>query len=372
MFTVDRTTILPDRDALRKDGDSLLRKSPTDAPTISIVIPMLNEQASVPQLIEQIETALGGTSYEVIFVDDGSDDDSWRVIQESLHHHPQWQGLRLSRRFGHQAALFAGLSAARGQAVIMMDADGQHPAHLIPDMIERWHQGARVVQMIRAESKDAPWLKQMTARSFYRVFSVLCEVPITEAAADFRLLDRSVVDLVLQGRGPTPFLRGLVPWLGLPTVELTYEPQDRFAGRTKYSFARMTRLALHGLLSFSIVPLRLGIWIGLMFATLAFGYLCYIIWTALFNEAAVPGWASIAGLVALLGGIQLFCVGLLGEYVGRLYTAQLDRPRFVVEQALGAPNPRAGGPRHTTRTHRPLPDRQSDSTVLVAGRRPPQ
>lgn len=305
-------------------------------PTCSIVIAALNEEASLPRLIEQIEALPGSDGYEVVLVDDGSDDATWSVIDTRVRRHPGWHGIRLSRPFGQQSALMAGLSVARGRAVITLDADGQQPVRCIPAMLEKWRDGATVVQMIRDESKDTPWLKRTTSRAFYRVFSLLCEVPIAPAAAEFRLLDRSVLDLILRNRGRTPFLRGLIPWLGCEVVEMPYVPQKRAAGETKYSFARMMRLAVHGLTSFSIVPLRLGIWAGLAFSVLAFAYLGYIAWVGLFHEAAVPGWASTAGLVALLGGVQLFCIGLVGEYLGRLYTVNLGRPPFVIRQLVSS------------------------------------
>lgn len=305
-------------------------------PTCSIVTAALNEEASLPRLISQIESLPNCNDYEVVFVDDGSDDATWNIIRVCLNRHPNWQGVRLTRRFGHQSALLAGLCVARGKAVVTVDADGQQPVRLIPEMIEKWRAGAKVVQMIRRDSKDTLWFKRVSSRAFYRIFSMLCEVPISPAAAEFRLLDRSVLDLVLQNRGRVPFLRGLIPWLGCEIVEMPYEAERRAAGETKYSFTRMLRLAVHGLTSFSIVPLRLGIWTGLTFSMFAFVYLAYITWTGLFHDAAVPGWASTAGLAALLGGVQLFCIGLLGEYLGRLYNANLGRPPFVVQELLSA------------------------------------
>ena len=320
--------------------DRSTTKPTVSRPICSIVTAALNEEASLPHIIEQIESLPNCNDYEVVFVDDGSDDSTWKVIKTCLRRHPNWQGVRLSRRFGHQPALLAGLSVARGRAVVTVDADGQQPVRLIPKMIEKWREGAKVVQMIRRDSKDTPWLKRMTSKAFYRIFSMLCEVPISPAAAEFRLLDRSVLNLVLQNRGRVPFLRGLIPWLGCHVVEIPYEVEKRAAGETKFSLARMLRLAVHGLTSFSIVPLRLGIWTGLTFSMLAFAYLAYITWTGLFHDAAVPGWASTAGLVALLGGVQLFCIGLLGEYLGRLYNANLGRPPFVVQELISiARNP---------------------------------
>lgn len=322
----------------RPSGPSVeLRSGPlAPTPTFSIVIPALNEEASLPVLINQIELSLRGQFYEVVFVDDGSDDNTWNVIQSAVRRHRNWQAIRLTRRFGHQAALSAGIRAARGRAVIMMDADGQHPPELIPAMVERWRDGAKVVQMIRGDASGASIFKRATSAIFYRIFSSLSEVSIKPSSSDFRLLDRSVVDLINREDGQVPFLRGLVPWLGCRTEEISYQPKPRLGGKTKYSLFRMMSLATHGVMNFSIMPLRLATYAGLAFATLSFAYLCYIAWIGIYSPAAVSGWASTAGLIALLGGVQLICVGLLGEYLGRLFTAQLGRPPFVVAERCGA------------------------------------
>lgn len=322
------------------------------APEISIILPVLNEAESLPRLIAQIEAALNGISHELIFVDDGSTDASWDLIQFAVADRPAWQAVRLTRRFGHQSALLAGLAAARGRAVITMDADGQHPPRLLPRMIEHWRTGARVVQTRRSDQTQAGLLKRLTSRGFYALFSRLCECNIKPGTADFRLLDRRVVDAILTMRGPTPFLRGLIPWLGFETVELPYEPSLRIGGTTKFSMRRMWRLAMDGLLSFSIVPIRLGIWTGLSIGILALIYLCYVAVVGIFSPAAVPGWASTAGLVALLGGVQLFCIGLLGEYLGRLYLGHLDRPRFVVGDSILPRPAQVSAPRATVDTRR--------------------
>lgn len=321
-------------------------------PELSIVLPCLNEEASLLIVVEQIASVLPDDRYEVVLVDDGSEDNTWHIIRHVVQRQPHWQGVRLSRRFGHQAALLAGLQVARGEAVITMDSDGQHPPRLIPEMLTAWRAGAKVVQMVRQPAKYETWGKRITSRLFYRFFSNLCEVPITPAAADFRLLDRQVVDTVLRSRGPVPFLRGLIPWMGWKTTTIEFQPEPRLAGQTQYSRGRMLRLALDGLMSFSIVPLRLGIWAGLITSILSFGYLCYIAAVGLLSHQAVPGWASIAGLVALLGGVQLLCIGLLGEYLGRLYLTSLDRPRYIVRDKIMPRKRRETSPDSVSRMER--------------------
>lgn len=315
---------------------------PRHSPEVSIILPALNEAAALGGLVSQLHARLARESYEVVFVDDGSDDDTWGVIRAILDSRPDWQGIRLSRRFGQQAALLAGLRAARGRAVIMMDADGQHPPELLPEMLRRWRDGAPVVQALREDAPDCSATKRWTSRAFYALFSRICESPIVPGAADFRLLDRSVVDTLLTGAGPAPFLRGLIPWLGCRTEYVRYTPQSRIGGETKYSPRQMLKLALHGLLSFSVLPLRIATVAGAGLGAFALAYLAYITSVGLLSSAAVPGWASTTGLVALIGAVQLFSIGLLGEYVGRTYAAVLDRPSFVVAERYGA----ATGDRH--------------------------
>lgn len=322
----------------------------TDAPEVSIVLPALNEADSLPALVERIERSLRCDNVEIVFVDDGSDDATWSRIRALISSRPGWQGLRLARRFGHQAALLAGLRAARGRAVISMDSDGQHPPELLAEMIERWRNGARVVQAVRAPEGFESAIKRVTSDGFYRLFSTICDAPIRRGTADFRLLDRLVVDAILESANPAPFLRGLVPWLGFETKFISYEPSARIAGQTKYSLRRMLRLAAHGLFSFSVFPLRIATWIGLALGALAlmdFAYILTIAWT---DPAAVPGWASTTGLIALLGAVQLFTIGMLGEYVGRTYMAVLHRPPYVVsETACRGGSPAARHPQESAR-----------------------
>ncbi len=312
----------------------------TGQPEISIVLPALNEADALPLLVERIEHALPRERIELIFVDDGSDDATWAVIRALVATRPDWQALRLARRFGHQAALLAGLRAARGRAVISMDSDGQHPPELLAELVDRWRNGARVVQTVRTADSNESSLKRISSNGFYLLFSTICDSPIHRGAADFRLLDRRVVDAILEAANPAPFLRGLVPWLGFETQFVNYHPDSRIAGQTKYSIRRMLRLAAHGVFSFSVFPLRIATWIGLVLGALAlldFAYILTIAWT---DPAAVPGWASTTGLVALLGAVQLFTIGMLGEYVGRTYMAVLHRPPYVVaETALGDEHP---------------------------------
>ncbi|MCK6457106.1 MAG: glycosyltransferase family 2 protein [Phycisphaerae bacterium] len=319
-------------------------------PEISVVLPALDEAQALPTVLARIADALADADYEVVVVDDGSRDQTAAAAQRTLiDGRVTGRVVRLTRRFGHQAALLAGLRHARGRAVITMDADGQHPPEILPDLLRAWRRGARVVQTIRRDDERLPRLKRWTSRGFYRLFSRCCEASIAPGTADFRLLDRAVVDTILAARGPTPFLRGLIPWLGFPTQFVTYDAGPRIGGASKFSLRAMLRLAAHGCLSFSIYPLRAATILGLALAALALLDVAYIVIVALFNRAVVPGWASIAGLVATIGAVQLLCVGVLGEYVGRLYSVALDRPPYVVSEIRESRTP---GPNPNTRTVR--------------------
>jgi dolichol-phosphate mannosyltransferase len=313
-------------------------------PVVSVVLPAHNEQLALPQVLARVERAIPIPAYEIIVVDDGSTDGTWEALARYRSHRGQIRGIRFTRNFGHQSSLLAGLLASRGEAIITLDADGQHPPEMISTFLDRWKAGASIVQAVRMGAAGEIWAKRWTSRLFYRAFETLAGVPIQEGAADFRLLDRSVLDEVLSSAGPLLFLRGLIPWLGYPAVFVPFQVERRLAGQTSYTIRRMLRFSLDGLLAFSVVPLRVAVGAGAVISALAFLYLAYVVVIWLTSGAVVPGWASTAGLVALLGGIQLLTLGVLGEYVGRLFIANLKRPHFVVRERLDleVPSPRDG------------------------------
>lgn len=299
-------------------------------PEVSVIIPAHNEAETLPTVVPAVAQALHGTAHEIVIVDDGSSDDTWRCIIGLAATWPQVRGVRLTRNFGHQAALLAGLQSARGEAMLMMDADGQHPPDRIPAFVEAWRQGAVVVQGIRTETEGEGAFKRWTSRTFYRVLAAVGGPDIPVGSADFRLLGRPVVDTVLASVGPLLFLRGLIPWLGFPVSQVTFRAPRRFGGRTSYTALRMLRFSIHGLLSFTTVPLRLATVLGLVVAAFSFAYLLLVLVVWLSSSAVVPGWASVMGLLSLLGGIQLVTIGVVGEYLGRIFVAHLNRPHFVV------------------------------------------
>jgi dolichol-phosphate mannosyltransferase len=267
-----------------------------------------------------------------VIVDDGSSDGTWEVIGRLHDANEHVRGVRLTRNFGHQAALVAGLRKATGAAVVMMDADGQHPAALLRDFVGLWRQGRPIVQGVRMSSVDESWLKRRTSVMFYRVWSRLSGVHIVRGTADFRLIDRRPLDVLLATSGSLVFLRGLIPWLGYEVSYLPFEAASRLEGTSKYTWRRMLRFSIDGLMAFSVVPLRMAIAIGVTMSAVSFLYLCYVVVIGVFSDRAVAGWASTAGLVALVGGIQLFTIGVLGEYVGRIFLRTTDRPQFVIAE----------------------------------------
>ena len=250
--------------------------------------------------VDAIRSALEGSLLEIIVIDDGSTDGTWAVI-EGLRAKYGVRGIQFTRNFGHQSAILAGLLAARGQAVVTMDADGQHPAALLPVFVENWRRGYLVVQAVRTRNATGSWYKRWTSNLFYRFMRSLAGVDIHSGSADFRLLDRSVVKQVLASSGPLLFMRGLIPWLGYRTSFVPFEAGRRIAGETSYTARRMLRLSLDGLLSFSIIPLRLAIALGFVISGASFLYLVYILVIRFSAGNVVPGWASMTGLLSLLG-----------------------------------------------------------------------
>ena len=301
-------------------------------PVVSVVAPAHNEEDSLSRFTQNVVGELSAFDHEIILVDDGSTDMTWGTILELRKQYPQIRAIRFTRNFGHQSAILAGLTVARGEAVITMDSDGQHPESLIPSLIEGWRTGHHVVQAVRTQTAKEGFLKRITSTLFYRVLGILSGVKVPRGAADFRLLSRSAVDAVLHSAGPQLFLRGLISWMAFPTAYVPFNAEARSGGRSSYTWRRMIRLSIDGLMTFSIIPLRIAIALGISISLLSFLYLVYIVVIWLTSTRVVPGWASVAGLLSLLGGIQLLTIGVLGEYLGRLFISNLNRPHFVIKE----------------------------------------
>lgn len=302
-------------------------------PFVSAVVPCFNEAGNIQELYDQLQPVLASyTKYELIFVDDGSSDNTTELIEGLGSKNPAVKLIQLSRNFGHQAALKAGLDHASGDCIISLDADLQHPPELIPDLIKKWQEGYEVVFTQREEDKNLSWLKRATSKLFYRLAQKLTSVQIHQGTADFRLLDRAVVDVLKQMDESYLFIRGLVSWVGFKQTAISYSANDRFSGKTNYTYRKMFSLALSGITSFSIRPLQLSIVLGLVIATLAGIYGLYVIFIFAFTENAIEGWASTTASVLFIGGVQLIMLGILGEYVGKGFIEGKRRPNYVIRK----------------------------------------
>ncbi|MDQ2873010.1 MAG: glycosyltransferase family 2 protein [Candidatus Eremiobacteraeota bacterium] len=311
---------------------------PDDTPvTLSIVVPLFNEEGNVPLLVERIFGILdrlpGRPTYEVILVNDGSRDGTLSEIRTEMERRPGIAVLNLSRNFGHQLAATAGLDFARGQAVVLMDGDLQDPPELIEQFYERWRAGNDVVYAVRRSRKGESGFKVLTARIFYRTIKRLTNVSIPVDTGDFRLMSRRVIEALKDSRERHRFLRGMVSWVGFNQTGVEYDRDERHAGVTKYPFSKMLSFAIDGITSFSDIPLRFATYLGFTVSTIAFLYAIFIIAFKLFSlrpPAYTPGWASTTVVVLFLGGVQLIGIGILGEYIGRIYEEVKARPLYII------------------------------------------
>lgn len=313
---------------------------PQDAhtgPLLSVVVPVYNEQevlaVTSARLLAACEPYLP-RGVEILFVDDGSRDASWPILQQLAQQHPQIVAVRLSRNFGHQLALTAGLELCQGQRILMIDADLQDPPELLPQMMERMDQGADVVYGRRIERRGETAFKRITASLFYRVLNRMTDVDIPQEVGDFRLVSRQVLEALRALPEQHRFVRGMVSWLGFSQEALPYVRQERYAGTTKYPLRKMVKLAVDAITGFSVVPLRASLWLaGLGFLS-AMAVTAYALVSWLFFDA-VRGWASLTVVIALFASAQLLCLGILGEYVGRMFMEAKGRPLAIIRQVRG-------------------------------------
>jgi dolichol-phosphate mannosyltransferase len=303
-------------------------------PDFSIVLPARNEVANIAPMVAALREVMAPLGrFEIIYVDDGSDDGTLTVLREAAAADASVRYLSLTRNFGHEAALRAGLSHARGRAVIVMDADLEHPPAVIPDLVKEWRRGFKIVtaQRVGYEMK-VPWLKRATSRLYYRVLDTLGDIHIEPGSANFMLLDRVVVDAVNRIEDQDLFLRGVVRWLGYPLISVPFRQSLRQHGDSKYSLRRMIELAVTGIALHSVRPLRFAIWLALGFAALGGLFVVYSIVSFLFVRHTVAGWTSIMAAIAILGAAQLLVLGIVGEYVGRILRETRKRPSYVVAE----------------------------------------
>ena len=308
--------------------------------SLSIVIPIYNESENIFPLYDRLSKVIDEVSQkyqiksEILFVNDGSSDSSTDNIKLLHERDQRVKLLSFSRNFGHQIAITAGLDYSTGVLVIVMDGDLQHPPELIPQLIEQWQAGYEIVYTIRQDTAKASIVKRLTSRLFYRLLQFMSPVTIPEGSADFRLMDRKTVEALNSLREKDRFLRGLIPWIGFRQIGVPYLADKRYAGQSKYSTGKMLRLAIDGILSFSIIPLRLSFFLGLIVSLFAFLYAVYVL-VVFATGHAMPGWTSILVAILVLGGIQMIVLGIVGEYIGRIYQEVKNRPIYIIRETLG-------------------------------------
>ena len=310
-------------------------------PHLSLVVPVLNEEDAVPIFIERVTPVLNDLkiSYEILFVDDGSTDRTAEVIRESAARDPAVRLVRLTRNFGKEAALTAGLDFARGDGVIPMDVDLQDPPALIPDFVRLWREGYDVVYGQRVERGSDTATKRASAGLFYRIFNRVSAQKIEPNVGDFRLMSRDVVEATRQLRELNRFMKGLFAWVGFRSIGVPYTRTQRSAGTTKFNYWKLWNFALDGVTSFSTAPLRIWTYVGMTVALLAVIYTAVILVQTLAFGRDVPGYASLMIVVLMLGAVQMVSLGVLGEYIGRLYMETKQRPVYLVQETVGLDQP---------------------------------
>jgi len=305
---------------------------------ISVVAPVFNEDALIDEFYARVCGALNGLPFELVLVDDGSTDGSPMKLESLATNDPRVRVVYLSRNFGHQTALTAGLDHARGDAVVMLDADLQDPPELIPTMLDHWRAGCDVVYAVREQREGESRFKLSTARWFYRLFDKLAQVPLEHNSGDFRLLDRRPLDALLAMRERNRFLRGMTVWVGYTQAAVPYHRDPRYAGETKYTLPKMLRFSLDAISSFSHRPLQLATLLGFMISTLAFIAIPVVVVLRILGSY-LPGFSALTIVVLLLGGIELIAIGIIGEYVGRIYDEVKGRPLYLVRASRNMTGP---------------------------------
>jgi dolichol-phosphate mannosyltransferase len=305
---------------------------------LSVIVPCYNEEPVLRETHRRLTGVLAqleGMESEIIYVDDGSHDETPKILGEFQATSERVRVLRLSRNFGHQVAVTAGLENASGQCVVIIDADLQDPPELIPEMVRRWREGYHVAYGQRTEREGETGFKLWSAKAFYRLINRLSETKMPLDTGDFRLMDRKVVDSLLAMPERDRFLRGLVSWVGFRQVAVPYQRVRRLAGESKYPLLKMVRFATDGIVSFSIVPLKIAIWTGFIAIWLAIAGIIVAVTVRLLDKNLDRGWASLFVAVLFMGGIQLVSLGIIGEYLGRIYTEVKRRPLYIVQERLG-------------------------------------
>lgn len=316
----------------------LVKNAELKLPLLSVVIPCYNEEEAIGETLNRLKafcSDLDNLNVELIFVDDGSRDRTRELLKKYALEDRRICVIGLARNFGHQIAVTAGIDAASGDAVVLIDADLQDPPEVVHQMIAKWREGYDVVYGTRTARQGESAFKLFTARTFYRLLNRLSDVSIPLDTGDFRLMSRQVVDALRAMPERDRFVRGMVSWVGFKQTALPYERAERFAGESKYSLRKMLHFAIDGILSFSTKPLQMSIGLGTLSALLALLGIFYALWLRLFTNVWVEGWTALFIVILFLGGVQLICVGILGEYIGRIYNEVKKRPLYVAQEYFG-------------------------------------
>ena len=307
---------------------------------ISIIVPCYNEEEGLDVLFERLFNVLNhlSLSYEIVCIDDGSKDRTLELLIDYHHRYPEIKVISLSRNFGKDIALTAGLENAKGKAIIPIDADLQDPPELIEQFVEKWREGYDVVSGKRRSRQGESWVKKTTANTFYSIIGRISSVPIPRDTGDFRLLDRRVIEAIKTMPERTRFMKGLFAWVGFKQTYVLYDRPNRFQGTTKWNYWKLWNFAIDGITSFSVVPLKVWSYLGVVLSLLAFIYGSFLIIRTIILGIDVPGYASLMVTILFIGGVQLVTLGILGEYLGRIYEETKQRPLYLIRERYGFEN----------------------------------
>lgn len=300
---------------------------------ISVVIPAFNEEGNLEKIVSEILQKIPKQHLlEIIIVDDGSTDKTLETLKTLNKINPDIHFISFSKNFGHQNALKAGIDFSSGDCVISLDADMQHPPELIPQMIEKWEAGFDIILTKRVTEKSFSLFKKITSALFYKIMNFISDVKLEEGAADFWLIDKKISSIIKNSTENNLFFRGFIPWVGFKSFQINYKPNARYTGDSKYSLKKMINLALNGITSFSIKPLRLAIFMSFIAALFAIGYLFYVLYFRIFTNIPIPGWSSVLASILIFGSLNLLFLGILGEYIGKLFVQSKGRPSYIIKE----------------------------------------
>jgi len=311
-----------------------------DKPRYSVVVPLYNEEAVIGDCYKRLKAVMDGVGepYELVFVNDGSRDKTAELARELADQDKHLRVLNFARNFGHMPAICAGLDAARGDAVVVIDADMQDPPEVIPDMIAKWKDGYEVAYGKRKSRKGESFFKKLSAKLFYRFINAMSDVRLPVDTGEFRLMDRKVVDTLKSMPERNRYMRGLVAWVGYKQTAVEYEREERLAGETKYPLKKMLALAGNAVTSFSLKPLKISTWLGSLLSVGSFGFLIYVIIRRIVSPDITDGWASLAAIILFFNGVILVMLGILGQYIGRIYDETKGRPQYIVSSRFNEPD----------------------------------